>query len=409
MPDLEIETLLQKIMGLKVTSIGKGTLDRSVQKRMKALSIISKKEYVEKLHSSVLELKELIEEVIIPETWFFRDQIPFKVISQFLVTQWLPKHKNNLFKVLSAPCSSGEEPYSMAMTLLEAGLPADKFSIHGVDISTRSITRAQKGIYTKHSFRGTDVNYQRKFFEKDKNFFILNKNVCDNVHFHIGNILNNTFMEGLGLFDVVFFRNVLIYLHERARHQAIDTLYKILADDGILFVGHAEANLFIDSPFTPAPYSQSFAFHKKTKRELAAKPGVKEILPTPVPPKSRTQIVKKTFPFQKKTKENHLDLGVARELADKGELQKATKICEAYLDQHGPSAKAYFLLGIIHDADDDILQAEKLFRKALYLDPYHEEALFFLSLFAEQTGDIAEAKNLKRRIARLKNNTTSHS
>ncbi|MFC1845003.1 CheR family methyltransferase, partial [Thermodesulfobacteriota bacterium] len=375
MPDLEIETLLQKIMGLKVTSIGKGTLDRSVQKRMKALSIISKKEYVEKLHSSVLELKELIEEVIIPETWFFRDQIPFKVISQFLVTQWLPKHKNKLFRVLSAPCSSGEEPYSMAMTLLDAGLSADKFSIHGVDISTRSILRAQKGIYTKHSFRGTDVSYQRKFFEKDKNFFILNKNVCDNVHFHIGNILNSTFMEGLGLFDVVFFRNVLIYFNERARHQAIATLYKILADDGILFVGHAEANLFNNSPFTPAPYSQAFAFHKKSKRELAAKPGVKEILPTPAPQKSRTQIFKKTFPFKKKTKENQPDLKVARELADKGELQKATKICEAYLDQHGPSAKAYFLLGIIHDADDDILQAEKLFRKALYLDPYHEEAL----------------------------------
>lgn len=409
MPDLEIETLLQKTIGLKVTSIGKVTLDRSVQKRMKALSINNKKEYVEKLHSSVLELKELIEEVIIPETWFFRDQIPFKVMTRFLVTQWLPRHKNNIFRVLSAPCSSGEEPYSMAMTLLDSGLPAHKFSIHGVDISTRSITRAQKGVYTKHSFRGTDVNYLRKFFKKDKNFFIINKNVCDNVHFHTGNILNSTFMEGLGLFDVIFFRNVLIYFNERARHQAIATLYKILADDGILFVGHAEANLFNNSPFTPAPYSQAFAFHKKTNRELPAQPEIKELLPTPAPPKNRTQIVKKTFPFQKKTKENKPDLKVARELADKGELQKATKICEAFLDQHGPSAEAYFLLGIIHDAADDIMQAEKLFRKALYLDPYHEEALFFLSLFAEQTGNIAEAKKLKQRIARLHNKTTSHS
>ena len=350
MSNLEIEALLHKTIGLKVTSIGKVTLDRSVQRRMKALSIKNKEEYVEKLHSSVLELRELIEEVIIPETWFFRDQIPFKIITQFLVSQWLPKHKNNLFRVLSAPCSSGEEPYSMAMTLLDAGLPSDRFSIHGVDISTRSIARAQKGIYTKHSFRGSDVNFQRKFFKKENNIFILNKNVCENVHFHTGNILNSTFMEGLGLFDVIFFRNVLIYFNERARNQAIATLYKILADDGILFVGHAEANLFNNSPFTPAPYSHAFAFHKKTKRELTVKSCAKEILPTPAPPKSRTQIAKNTYPFQEKTNKNLTDLKVARKLADKGEFKKATKICKAYLDHHGPSADAYFLLGIIHDA-----------------------------------------------------------
>ena len=405
MLDFEIESLLQKTIGLKVTSIGKVTLDRSVRKRMSVLSIKNKEEYVEKLNSSILELRELIEEVIIPETWFFRDRVPFKVITQFLVTQWLPKHKNNLFRVLSVPCSSGEEPYSTAITLLDAGLPADKFSIHGVDISSRSITRAQKGVYTKHSFRGTNVNNRGKFFKKDKNVFILNKDVRDKVHFHTGNILNSTFMEGLGLFDVIFFRNVLIYFDECARHQAIATLYKILADDGILFVGHAEANLFNNSPFTPAPYSQAFAFHKRTKRELGAKPEVEKIPPPQAPRKSRTPTAIKPSLFQKKTKLTQPDLKAARELADKGELQKATKICEAYLDQHGPSAKAYFLLGIIHDTADDIIQAEKLFRKTLYLDPYHEEALFFLSLFAEQRGDAREAKNLKQRIARLKDNS----
>jgi chemotaxis protein methyltransferase WspC len=409
MPDFEIESLLQKTIGLKVTSIGKATLDRSVQRRMKALSINDKKTYVEKLDSSVLELKELIEEVIIPETWFFRDQEPFKAITQFLVAQWLPKHKNNLFRVLSAPCSTGEEPYSVTMTLLGSGWPADKFSIHGVDISNRSIARAKKGVYTEHSFRGTEVSSRVRFFKKDKKSFILKKNIREMVHFHTGNILNNTFMEGLGLFDVIFFRNVLIYFDELARQQAITTLYKILADDGILFVGHAEANLFNNSPFTPAPYSQAFAFRKKTKQGLRAKTEVERILPTKIPPKSRTPTVKRPSNFQKKSKNNQPDLKVARQLADKGELQKATKICEAYLDQHGPSAQAYFLLGIIRDAVDDAIQAEKLFRKTLYLDPNHEEALFLLSLLAEQTGDVTEAKNLKQRIARLKDNTVPHS
>jgi chemotaxis protein methyltransferase WspC len=176
-----------------------------------------------------------------------------------------------------------------------------------------------------------------------------------------------------------------------------------------LFVGHAEANLFNNSPFTPAPYSHAFAFRKKTKQGLSSKTEVERILPTKTPPKSRTPMVKRPFHFQKESKNNQPDLKVARQLADKGELQKATKICEAYLDQHGPSAQAYFLLGIIRDAVDDAIQAEKLFRKTLYLDPIHEEALFLLSLLAEQTGDVTEAKNLKQRIARLKDNTVPHS
>lgn len=404
MADFEIEALLQKVMGLKVTSIGKATLERSVQRRMKALSISDKNVYYEKLKSSALELKELIEEVVIPETWFFRDREPFKIMIQHLVTQWTPKHRNNLFKVLSVPCSTGEEPYSLTMALLNSGWPTEKFTVHAVDISSRSIARAKEGIYSEHSFRGQDLTYRAQHFTKNQKYYLLNKNVRDKVHFHNGNVLNKAFMEGLGLFDVIFFRNVLIYFDALSRHQAIATLYKILADDGILFVGHAEANLFRSSPFTPAPYPQAFAFYKKSKQQL-----IDETKDTTAANKEfskrKTSFAKRMFPFQKKRKDTQPDLLLARELADKGELEKATAICEEYLDQCGPSAQAFFLLGIIRDAADDIGQAEKLFRKALYLEPNHEEALIFLSLLAEKTGDTVEAKALKQRIDRLHGKT----
>ena len=406
MADFEIEALLQKVMGLKVTSIGKSTLDRSVQRRMKALSINNNDAYVDRLKSSHLELKELIEEVIIPETWFFRDREPFKAMSQFFINQWHPKHRNNLFRVLSSPCSTGEEPYSLTMTLLDSGWPADKFTVHGVDISHRSIAKAKKGLYTEHSFRGSDLSYQSKFFKKNKKIYTLNKNVRDKVHFHTGNVLNRAFMEGLGMFDVIFFRNVLIYFDALSRHQTIATLYKILSDDGILFVGHAETNLFNNSPFTPAPYSQAFAFHKKTKQDIKVVAKESEEA-SKSHRKRKTSFTKRLFPFQKKPKAEQPDLQVARDFADKGDFLKATDICEEYLDQCGPSAQAFFLLGIIRDAVDDIGQAKKLFRKALYLDPNHEETLFFLSILAEKTGDLTEAEKLKQRIRRLKNNTAS--
>jgi chemotaxis protein methyltransferase WspC len=409
MSDFVIEALLQKVIGLKVTSIGKATLDRSVQRRMRALSIEDKSAYAEKLHSSALELHELIEEVIIPETWFFRDREPFKAMTKFLETQWGPKHKKKQFRVLSAPCSTGEEPYSLTMTLLNSGLDTEKFTVHGVDISHRSIARAKQGVYKEHSFRGTERIYRINFFKQINNSYILNTNVRNKVHFHTGNVLNRSFMEGLGTFDVIFFRNLLIYFDALARQQAIATLYKILADDGLLFVGHAEANLFNNSPFTPTSYTHAFAFNKKAKQQLMVQDKEKTTYPSKSDKKPKTLLAKKIPPFHQKSQNQLPDLMFARELADNGKLQKATEICEEYLDQCGPSAQAFFLLGIIRDASDDTSQAEKLFRKALFLDPNHEETLVFLSLIAEKTGDFAEAKKLKQRIDSLKNNTALHS
>jgi chemotaxis protein methyltransferase WspC len=114
--------------------------------------------------------------------------------------------------------------------------------------------------------------------------------------------------------------------------------------------------------------------------------------------------LKRLYPFQRQRKEtnNEPDLLFARQLADKGKLTEATNICEEYLDQYGPSAQAFFLLGIIYDAAEDTDRAEKLFRKAIYLNPKHEEALVFLSLLAEKQGDANEAKALQQRINRLK-------
>jgi chemotaxis protein methyltransferase WspC len=388
-----------------VTSIGKATLTRSVHRRMEALSIGSKEAYIEKLKGSADELKELIEEVVIPETWFFRDNEPFKAMIQYLLSEWVPKHRNNTFRVLSVPCATGEEPYSITMALLSSGWPATKFSVHAVDISSRSIARAKDGIYSQHSFRGSDFDYQSKYFRKSPPYYILKKNVRDKVHFHTGNVLNTPFMEEMGSFDVIFFRNVLIYFDSPSRHEAIATLSRILTDDGILFVGHAEANLLSGSPFTPAPYRQAFAFQKKPKQEQQ-KACKESAAVKPAPGKGKKAATSHIFPFLQKENNNLPDLFLAGQLADKGELQKATAICEEYLAQNGPAVQAFFLLGIIHDASGNPAQAEKLFRKALYLDPRHEESLVFLTLLAEKKGDFAEAKALKQRISRLQDNSS---
>ena len=400
MADLEIEELLQKTIGLKVTSIGKPTLDRAVRNRMKALSLTDKDTYVYKLKSSSFELRDLIEEVVIPETWFFRDREPFRAMTQYLVNQWLPKYNNSLFKVLSVPCSTGEEPYSIAMSLLSSSWPSEKFTVHAVDISHRSVTRAKQGIYAEHSFRGSDLAYRSQYFQKKPKHYVIKNHIREKVHFHTGNILNEAFMKGLGLFNVIFSRNVLIYLDLDSRKKALKSLYEILHDDGILFVGHAEANLLSNFPFIPAPFPRAFAFFKKPQKELIAGQKQRTAGGT-LPVKNKTSFTKQIYSSHKEKEKKLPDLGLARKLANKGELKSAKIICQDYLDQCGPSAQAFFLLGLIHDAANDVVEAEKLFRKALYLDPLHEEALVFLALLTEKAGNIAEARTLKKRLERL--------
>ncbi len=408
MIDYEIEALLQKKIGLLSSSIGKSSLDRSIRKRMNVLAIADKDVYVEKLKSSHPELQELIEEVVVPETWFFRGPESFAAIHSFLENHWTPKHRNNQLKVLSAPCSSGEEAYSLAMFFLSSGWPAGNFTIHGVDISSRAIAKAEEGMYSKNSFRGKDLAYRSQYFRKNANFYCLNKNVRDLVQFHTANLLQAEFMENLGVFDVIFFRNILIYFDAHSRRRIISTLDRILAEDGLLFVGHAEANLYndSDSPFTPAPYRQAFALHKKHKQQLQA-PTMNNHAAKTAPTRHRSFTKKQTPPLQAPLPKVSPDLQRAREFADKGEFAKAAFLCEEYLEQCGPSVQAFYLLGIIRDAADDPIEAEKLFRKALYLDPNHEEVLVFLMLLAEKKGDWTEVKTLKQRIERLHDRNSS--
>nr|MDQ2694066.1 hypothetical protein [Pseudomonadota bacterium] len=119
----QIKELIQGLTGLDTGATGTDALVPAVQRRMKALSLADPGEYHRRLLSARAELAALIEEVVVPETWFFRDRAAFDLLAHHVCHTWLPHHPQRPLRLLSAPCSSGEEPYSMAMTLLESGLP----------------------------------------------------------------------------------------------------------------------------------------------------------------------------------------------------------------------------------------------------------------------------------------------
>src|SRR5580765_8903571 len=146
----QIEKMLREKMGLNAASIGSGSIQRVIRLRMKGLGISDATAYRELLTRSRAEWNELVEAVVVTETWFFRDPEAFSVV----VEAARAAAPGTTLRVLTIPCSSGEEPYSLAIALRDADVPAERVRIDAVDISSRALARAKSGTYSKNSFRG---------------------------------------------------------------------------------------------------------------------------------------------------------------------------------------------------------------------------------------------------------------
>lgn len=151
-------------MGLDAVSIGSTTIDRAVLARMASLGVERREDYWQQLQDSTDEVQELIEAVVVPETSFFRDREAFAVLVRLILVEWLPAHPRGTLRLLSIPCSTGEEPYSMVMALLDAGFSLGQFEVDAVDISARALTQAKRGVYGMNSFRGENLSFRERYF-----------------------------------------------------------------------------------------------------------------------------------------------------------------------------------------------------------------------------------------------------
>src|SRR6185369_1976372 len=188
--------LLRRTMGLDAASVGVSTIERAVKQRQAACKIEGLKAYLDRARSSEAELQELIEAVVVPETWFFRDREVFAALSRVTLQEWLPNHPEGKIQLFSAPCSTGEEAYSMAMTLLDAGLPADRFRIDAVDISARALAQARRAVYGQNSFRGRNLDSRECHFRLTEQGYHLAEAVRNQVTFHQGNLLDSNIHAG---------------------------------------------------------------------------------------------------------------------------------------------------------------------------------------------------------------------
>jgi chemotaxis protein methyltransferase WspC len=401
---LEIEKMLRERMGLDGSSIGSSLIQRTVRLRMRDLGIKKAADYERLLKNSAREWSELVESVIVTETWFFRDQEPFLILSKLVVDEWFRGNRSGPAQILSVPCSSGEEPYSIVMALRDVGVPEDRFRVDAIDISERTLARARCGIYGKNSFRTKDLSFRSRYFSSAKEGFALHPEIVRNVNFYQGNILDEALVMGGGNYDFIFCRNLLIYFDRATQANALRRLSQFLSPNGVLFVGPAELPLALENQFVSANLPMAFACRKASHAPHSLESRAVSRAAAILPPVSSSEPAKK--PLQKTPKLPATAVTVKgleeiRGLADTGRLSEALAACQTYLRQSGPCPHGYYLMGLLQDAAGDVGALDS-YRRALYLDPNHYETLLQLALLLEKNGDSARARTFKNRAQRLK-------
>ncbi|MVW60225.1 tetratricopeptide repeat protein [Massilia sp. NEAU-DD11] len=334
------------------------------------------------------EFDALVDLVVVPESWILRDPAVFETALRFVQARLLTRPGRQV-RVLSLPCAGGEEPYSLAMLLAHAGIEPAHCRIDAVDLSRAAIARARAGRYTGNAFRGDDQGLRARFFTEHGEEHLIGAAPRAYVVFAQANLFDVD-PALTGTYDLVFCRNLLIYFDLPTQQRAAARLAALLADDGLLLAGYAEAPALCRAGFAPRTPHDTFALRKHGRRAAdvwrapprpAGRPAPRPSAPPPPPPRDL--------------------LAEAKAHADAGRLAHAEDACRALLAVRADDAEAWFLLGLTAECTGRPQSAQDCWRRCVYLDPDHYEALCGLALLAEQRGDVAQGASLRERAARV--------
>ena len=402
---------LKERIGLDVTSVGPAIIERAVRQRTTLSQAAHADEYWQLLQGSRDEQQALIEAVIVPETWFFRYPESFATLGKLARQRLAELNNMRALRILSLPCSTGEEPYSIAMALLDAGLKPHQFKVDGMDVSPLSVEKARRALYGKNSFRGQDLDYRDRHFSAEQDGHRVNETVREQVRLQVGNVLDPTLLATEPAFDFVFCRNLLIYFDQPTQQQVFEVLKRLTHVDGVLFIGPAEGSLLGRLGMRSIGIAQSFAFsrhsHPQPEPVPVSRPvslPVSQPIRSTPPPPVRNRPFAAATPLPVTSKSANPDaatlLANIAALANEGKSAEARAACDQYLRSHEPVAQVFYWLGLLSDVAGLTLEAQGFYRKALYLEPQHPEALMHLAALLQAQGDSVGARRLQERAAR---------
>ena len=382
------------------------------------------------------EFDHLLNLITIPETYFFRDRAQFRALERFVIPEIVKRksYPGASLRIWSAGCSTGEEPYTIAM-ILAAGMVDRPIQILATDVSHHALKAAREGVYTGRSVRDMPQEYLNRFFTKKGDQYLLDRSIKQMVEFRYFNLVSEPYplMEMSG-WDTIFCRNVTIYFQAEATRKVIHNFYLSLREGGYFFAGYSESLRYISNEFNTVQMGGAFFYRKgvaqkkvrKRTRRISGLRKSKVSVPRKQNPKEglglnpdeieqicsiAKELLERGKPEQasemlnpylrEATAPESVILLQAEIALNLGDLDQAAQLCEWIVERAPLSIAGHYLLGIIYRTEGDEGRAIEEFRKVLYLEPEHALARFNLGDLYSRVGQVDEAKLSYLKVARL--------
>jgi chemotaxis protein methyltransferase CheR len=414
-------------------------LERGLLNRMTSLRITSYLDYFDYLiehHDNRQELQKLLQQLTIGETYFFRYNAHYLTLKRLLNGELAADPKKRV-RIWSAGCSTGEEPYSIAMTIMEIFPDWRERDIRVIatDINNRSLRRAREGVYSQWAMRVIDHHYVDRYFRVVDNRFHIRDEVKQLVDFSHLNLQTANFpVPGgeISNIDVIFCRNVMMYFSLSTIKEIVGKFASSLTANGHFFLGHAETLSHVSSQFERHTSDGGFYYRKRNQQQQASvqrekrvvreRPQLRAVPRQPEPPKPKVEPVVVVSSPPKGTEElfheamelfdtenftaaaKHVEEVLKKEpehcgamvlsgfmLANSGNIDEALAICQKVLAINDLLPEAYYLQGLVHDIADQCAEALAEYRKAVLLNmeflmAHHNLWRLYMRLGKEQQG-----------------------
>ncbi|MFH1776568.1 MAG: CheR family methyltransferase [Candidatus Omnitrophota bacterium] len=440
-----LKTFIASRSGLYFKDHDLRNLEDAVCERMRSCgfdSVLTYYSYITASEKKEDEFRELLNLLTINHTYFFRNKPHFKTLKERILPEIIKKktqpeiehhEQKRILRIWSAGCSSGEEPYSIAMTIQELMQNLDGWQIQilATDASTKALEKARKGIYDKKSVKHVSKEYLEKYFvEKTKNREDVRYEIQDTIRNMVSFAEHNLIAEKFPMgFDIIFCRNVVIYFELETTIKIWNKFYSSLNDQGCLFVGYSETLQFIFNKFKMVSWEDAIYYNKKEKvvtdkesrfrpsnsenelenilEDLAKKELEADIKVSQkraqLPPKHIEDILVQTIKsLRLKDYPQAISLTNQVLTLDKNMVEAYYFAAEVYVNQanfnqakerlctllklNSLFAPAHYLFGCIYVEEGIWEEAKQSFRKAIYIDQDFLLAHFYLAQGCKNEG-----------------------
>jgi chemotaxis protein methyltransferase CheR len=458
-------SVVARCLGLQFDDAKLGFLEDVLRRRLDAIRY-APDVYLARLALENLpdEVGALAQELTVPETYFFRNSDQYRAFAEMALPDRITVQSGaKRLRILSAGCASGEEAYSLAILTREAVDPAWDVSILGVDMNPAMVRKATQARYSAWALRETPAHVQQRWFKSEGREFVLDEALRAAVRFEAGNIVqDNSRIWQPDTYDIVFFRNVLMYFTYEHGQAAIARMARAIKTGGYLFLGHAETLRGLSNDFHLQHTHETFYYQRKDRMESSARPSSaiapsRGLVPTVVAAvesadtwidairRATERIETLTASARPSAGSRHdalasaatpvWDLERALELlreerfaeafemmqrlppesgrdpdalllsaalrTHRGQLAEAEEACQRLLEVDELSAGAHYLLALCREGARDRTRAVYHDQVAIYLDPSFAMPHLHLGLLARRAGDHATGQEALGRALRL--------